>query len=462
MKVVGYIRCSTENSEDSPQVQQASIEHYCDREKHELVKCYIDYGVSGGLPLLDRPEAGRMLAEAPGLGIRGIVALRLERFSRNLHDLIGFVDTTARHKLRLMFATEEYADDATGRLTLQIIGAIAEYYRTLGGQRIKESHTHKVKAGRFVTGRAAYGYNYNKDTKKLEVNESEAEVVRACFDLFIKNSGRLIPTYRELNALGYHTRKGHEWDASNVARLINNVTHTRCLKFNELVVYAPETIPEIVPLETVTQARSLAQRRSTPRGYREPYALQRLVTCVCGKKYMKNGHSYICGMRFSYECTEPGIGLRKMHNLVIAGLEHILQRIKDEIPRSKPKKRKSAVVSVVEIERKKQAIVEMRMDGLLSREQARAKFQELELLAVPEVVEESVEPPRAVLDIVIKEFRQHWESMTEMERRELVLRLTTSIQLVNNKEKSAMTIESPYVPYPVRVCCTTADNVWVE
>jgi len=41
-----------------------------------------------------------------------------------------------------------------------------------------------MKEGYWASGRAPFGYDYNKNTKHLVINESEAEIIRKIYDLY--------------------------------------------------------------------------------------------------------------------------------------------------------------------------------------------------------------------------------------------------------------------------------------
>lgn len=466
MKVVGYIRCSTENSEDSPQVQQSAIEQYCEREKHELVRIYTDYGVSGGLPLLDRPEAGRMLAEAPGLGISAIVALRLERFSRNLYDLIGFIDAVGRHKLTLLFVTESYADDASGRMMLQVTGVIAEYYRKLAGQRIREHHRYKAARGEWAGGYAPLGYKWDKDTKTLAIDESRADDAIAVFQTFVNCNGSAGATARVLNAQGITTAKGSRWQASHLLRIIANPVYARCVHFGD-VVTPTELIPELIPADMVGQAATMfAQREKTPMTKQYDFAFSRLITCSkCGSKFFRKvrckdtlGGLWACtGVRHK-ECNASHIGVTRLDSMVCEAVLYIIDHVRDSIPDVTQRRRRK--VKPVDFEARRKRVIDLYEEGVISKDDMLDRLSKLQPATEPAEDMQPIIPPHVLRDI-INNSRELWGDMTEVEKRKLVMMLTSDMRLTSGKP-ALLEVDTSYVPYTIRVVSTSRFKVWLE
>lgn len=89
MKAVGYIRVSTEEQSKrlSPEVQEELIRDFAERNNITVVEFFRDLGISGSIPLANRPGFISLLSYAEKHNIKIIVALSLDRLSRNPTDL---------------------------------------------------------------------------------------------------------------------------------------------------------------------------------------------------------------------------------------------------------------------------------------------------------------------------------------------------------------------------------------
>lgn len=98
---------------------------------------YIDQGVSGSIPIADRPAGSKLAADLE----RGDVALfaKLDRGFRNAADLCMTLDAWVARGVRIILL-DLGVDTATpvGGLIAKIIGAVAEFERKMIGLRTKE------------------------------------------------------------------------------------------------------------------------------------------------------------------------------------------------------------------------------------------------------------------------------------------------------------------------------------
>lgn len=80
----------------------------------------------------------------------------------------------------------------------------------------------KMKRGELVGFQGCLGYDYDKETKELVINEAEAEVVWFIFDSYNQGKGaRLIGN--ELKEKGYKTKKGSaNWPDSTIRGILKN------------------------------------------------------------------------------------------------------------------------------------------------------------------------------------------------------------------------------------------------
>jgi len=79
-----------------------------------------------------------------------LVVAEMSRLGRSLSDLLGIIETLTDKKVRILFVREmlDICDDnPAGKLQMQILGAMAEYERSMIRQRTKDSIAAKKSAG---------------------------------------------------------------------------------------------------------------------------------------------------------------------------------------------------------------------------------------------------------------------------------------------------------------------------
>ena len=87
-----------------------------------------------------------------------------------------------------------------------------------------------VQQGNFIATTAPYGYEktFVSDGKRkcptLKIKESEADVVRMIFDLYVNQDMGRTRICNRLDALGIPAPKGHHWSPPALADLLNNIT----------------------------------------------------------------------------------------------------------------------------------------------------------------------------------------------------------------------------------------------
>jgi len=135
-RVALYARVSTANNGQDPTMQTRELEEYCQRRNWEIAGCYVDTGVSGAKD--SRPELKRLMADAHQRRFDAVLVWKLDRFGRSLRHLVNAL--AELEALGVAFVSlQDNLDLSTpsGRLMFQIIGAMAEFERSLIVERVK-------------------------------------------------------------------------------------------------------------------------------------------------------------------------------------------------------------------------------------------------------------------------------------------------------------------------------------
>ncbi len=180
-KAAVYIRVSTEEQAKegiSIAAQKDRLTAFCKAKDLEIYDYYIDEGYSAGS--LKRPALQQMLKDLNDAKFKNIVVYKIDRFSRNLKDLVTILDDFKKRNINFISATEPIdTTSAIGNAFMQIIGVFAELERGMVGERVKLAFEKKISSKEFLA-RPPLGYKIVG--KNLVVDPENAEKVREIFN----------------------------------------------------------------------------------------------------------------------------------------------------------------------------------------------------------------------------------------------------------------------------------------
>jgi DNA invertase Pin-like site-specific DNA recombinase len=159
-RVALYGRVSTSNGQQDPEMQLRELREYSSRREWTITQEYIDHGVSGAVN--SRPALNRLMADAHRRCFDAVLVWKLDRFGRSLRHLVNAL--AELEALGVAFVSlRDNLDLSTpsGRLMFQIIGAMAEFERSLIVERVKAGLRNAKAKGRKL-GRPRVGLDRAK------------------------------------------------------------------------------------------------------------------------------------------------------------------------------------------------------------------------------------------------------------------------------------------------------------
>jgi len=134
MKVAIYCRVSTADQDERK--QEKICRDYCESQGWEIYKVYSDV-ISGAK--LSRPMFNELLRDLRHYKFRMVVVTKLDRMGRSLKHLISLLDEFRNKNVEFVAVTQNIdTSSSIGRLQWQILGAFAEYERSIISERTKE------------------------------------------------------------------------------------------------------------------------------------------------------------------------------------------------------------------------------------------------------------------------------------------------------------------------------------
>ena len=200
-----YVRVSTDDQRDngySIDSQLRIIKEYCEKNEYDIVDVYNDAGHSG--KDLMRPEMQRLLKDIKSKKIDKLVAIKVDRLTRNNYDGFWLLNYCEEHDVKIELMLEPYdVSTANGEMIFGMNLVFGQRERKEIGARTKRAMEEMVLEC-IHPSKAPYGYIRNKETGHLEVEPIEAEVVKEIFELCKQgNSTRGIATIMKVT----YTRK---------------------------------------------------------------------------------------------------------------------------------------------------------------------------------------------------------------------------------------------------------------
>ena len=217
-----YLRVSSEEQAEghSLDAQERECREYLANQKAhwKIVGIYRDEH-SGKTD--NRPDFQKMMHQVFGGQADAIVAHRLDRFSRNLHQILSYFKELERIGVVLAFAKDQF-DFSTeeGRLQFHILAVFADWYL-----RNLSRETRKGKYARVLKGKhnnqPPIGYQVDEEGVATAVPEI-AELIEASYELYASGgyTDRKIADF--LNQQGLKTRRDRAWSKDSVREVMQN------------------------------------------------------------------------------------------------------------------------------------------------------------------------------------------------------------------------------------------------
>jgi DNA invertase Pin-like site-specific DNA recombinase len=215
-KAYGYLRVSGQGQVDGDGFvrQEKCIMDYAKANGFTVQKMFKDEGVSG--TLVDRPALARLLLnlEENGHGIKTVIIERVDRLARDLMVQENIIADFQKQGFDLISATEGddlLSADPTRKLVRQVLGAIAEYDKSMLVLKLRASRERKrAKVGK-CEGRKSY-------------SEAMPEVLKEIKRLRRARKGMPRRTYEkvaeELNAAGFKSMMGKPFTGSSIQLIL--------------------------------------------------------------------------------------------------------------------------------------------------------------------------------------------------------------------------------------------------
>lgn len=347
MKIAcAYIRVSTDKQEElSPDAQKRLIIDYAKKNNLSLVNdnIFVENGISGK-KADKRPEFMKMIgmAKSKEHPYDVILVWKFSRFARNQEESIVYKSLLKKNNVEVVSVSEPLADGPFGTLIERIIEWMDEYYSIRLSGEVMRGMTEKALRGGYQST-LPLGYRMNKETGIPYIIEDEAIIVRKIYNDYISGQSYL-EIARALNALGYKTRRGANYEERTVRYVLENPFYYGAVRWNRMKhdghtikskdewIIADGKHPSIIDKETWDEVQRLISLRSRPYKARAAGTMKHwlggIVKCSsCGSSLMAglNSTRYQCGNYGRGKCLDSHyIKTTALEQAVYDALEKVL------------------------------------------------------------------------------------------------------------------------------------------
>jgi len=363
MRVALYARVSTtrqaENDLSIPD-QLRQMRDWCARAGHQIVLEFVEAGASATDD--KRPEFQRMIGHAAQKPrpFDAIVIHSLSRFFRDVVEFGVYERKLSRQGIKIYSITQPTSDDPMGEMARRLFSLFDEYQSKENAKHTSRAMRENARQGYFNGSRAPFGYravptevsgSRGRKKKRLEIDESEAAVVRRIYQLYLRgHEGRALGMKGIVQHLtGKHLlQRGSAWTIQKVHEILASPTYigeyyfncrdSRAKKTRPASEWIKTEIPAIIDRETFERVRQLREERSpakTPaRRVNTPTLLTGLLRCGCCGAQMtqvtaKSGRYryYKCTTRQSqgnHACASKNLPMEMLDELILG---YVTERI---------------------------------------------------------------------------------------------------------------------------------------
>jgi site-specific DNA recombinase len=224
-RCVSYRRVSTVDQADSGyglDAQRDAIAAFVKREGLEPIGSFEDPGVSGTVPLEDRPALSQALVFAMTKGAGALVVARHDRLARDTLVALLIEQSFSNAGIRILYADSSNGESDADRFTRTVLHAASEQAkrdivrRLAAGRQVKAA----TRPGSYVGGRPPFGYR--AQGHELVIDATRADLVRRIFML-----ARDGVSVRNIAAKLDEDDPTSRWHRTTIERILKNDIYMR-------------------------------------------------------------------------------------------------------------------------------------------------------------------------------------------------------------------------------------------
>lgn len=423
--IINYLRKSRQDEELEKKTGEDSLQSQGDLMARVLAPTGIPYTqlkeLKSGDKIAARPVFQGVIAGMRDGTYQAIAVKEISRMGRGSYEDMGLIYELIKEKRIFIITPYKIFDPKNPsdlrQIRFEMFLSREEFETT--SERLMGGRVSNAMAGLWVAGPAPWGYTYNPATRKLEINEQEAQIIRKIFDFYVNGipdkdgklrdvSFRALASYIKKKT-PFRTPQGkHEWHPNQLKQVLKAERYCGTSSFRKTQrvdgrvikrpkedhIITPNAVPPIIDPETWEKAQAkIEESGNKPRNKMDfsPCELASICVCkVCGRKMVRqysvqNYTSKVTGEVTQYHkeflwCTTSGCTFIK-YRAVEADLLYYLENLVDidnnlfrELVLASVQKKQTEILSpeeiIKQIEQREEEL-KVRMDFIYEQFEAR-------------------------------------------------------------------------------------------
>lgn len=445
-----YIRVSTATQAKdgySLAAQKERLTAYCKAHGWNNYKFYIEKGLSA--KDTKRPVYQEMMNHVKEGKINTVLVYKLDRIMRSIGELDKMLREFEKHNCSFKSATEPFdTTNATGKLFIYLVGALAQWEIELNSERIKMALNEKVSKGERI-GMAPYPFDQLEDNT-LVPNPERAKKTLMMIEKYEK--GVAIQDVADFMQSIEETNK--TWRATTVLRILRNPALCGDSKWNDEII--ENTHEGIISKERYKRLQTMIDDRSRARkrvAYNTYLFQQKIVCPSCGNflsvnRYIRKrpdgseyrGATYRCGPCAKKNLYNKAVGERRYLNALY---EYMKNFKLDDLDIPEKKDERYLLKKQLDVIKKKRAKYQKAWaNDLMTDEEFAERMNETKkpLEELKEKINNYKTPELPNIERiknVVTDFNQNFRRLTLLEKQEFISKFIRKIhfKLIPQKSK---------------------------
>lgn len=425
LRVTYYARVSTDKLEQQGSLKN-QVQYYTEQiqKNHNwiFVEGYIDEGISG-TSTYKRENFLRMIADAHRGRFDFIITKEISRFSRSTLDSIRYTQELLEAGVGVLFQNDNINTlDTDSEFRLVVMAGVAQDEVRKLSERLKFGFRQSIRNGRVLGNDSMWGYE--KKDGRLYIKEQEAQAVRMIFTLYATGRYGVRRLAQKLTEEGYTNRVGADFSEATIRNILKNPKYkgwycghkTQSLDYRtkrravlqkqEWVMYPDETVPAIVSEAVWEKANAIleskgAKARAHTAAYQNRYPYSGKIFCEkhqmpCHRRAFHTAEGeteyWSCRMyrlQGRAGCDLPNVRTEELNKILSAlfseiavNQQAVLEFVWKGVQQTAHSGRRAELTAsiqrqLVQIEHKKEKLLELSIDGLVTNEEFKEQNDKL-------------------------------------------------------------------------------------
>ena len=350
-RVALYARFSSENQRsESIDAQIRAMKAYCKQNNFVIVETYIDEAKSATTDR--RPAFQQMIQDSSTHTFNILLVHKLDRFARNRYDSAVYKRELKKNGVTVYSVLENLDNSPESIMMEAVLEGMSEYYSQNLAREVMKGMRETAIQCRHTGGIPPLGYDVDPSSKKLIINEDEADTVKLIYEMYSQGYGYSAILDR-LHDLNRKTKLGRDFRKNSLYSILSNpkyqgmyvfnrasakstvgTRNTHLYKDDDDIIFVEGGCPQIVDAKVYAKVQAILTEHKHTGGRanaKESYLLSRKVFCrECGKAMVGNARysgrskllyvTYRCPSR-KYACTNKEINRDYLESYVVELVE---------------------------------------------------------------------------------------------------------------------------------------------